>query len=99
MKDSALLKQTLGDRLRKSRSVAGLTPQEMASIIGKSHAAVTAYERDQRSPGLDTIQKWAEITEVPPDWLAFGQSSTKWYSPIVTGATRRHERRPDRVAA
>ena len=80
LRASAELEPTLGDRLRKARMVAGLSKEEMAERLGVSRAAVSGYELDRHRPKLENLQKWAEICEVPFDWLCLGVSLTKWYS-------------------
>jgi len=70
---------TLGDRMRKSRRVAGFSTEEMAKRVGVSRQAVNAYELDSRTPKLPTLYRWAEETKAPFDWLALGERSTKWY--------------------
>jgi transcriptional regulator with XRE-family HTH domain len=80
LRDSAELEPTLGDRLRKSRTVAGLSRTEMARTMGVSRATLSGYELDSHRPKIETLQKWAETCEVPFDWLCIGRSLTKWYS-------------------
>jgi transcriptional regulator with XRE-family HTH domain len=83
LRASTELEPTLGDRLRKSRTVAGLSRADMALRVGVSRSALNGYELDSHRPKIETLEKWAETCEVPFDWLCIGRSSTKWYSRSV----------------
>jgi transcriptional regulator with XRE-family HTH domain len=72
------LEWTMGDRLRKTRRVAGMTTDQMASAAGVSRSAINSYEHDKRTPSVRTLQRWAEVTEVPFQWLCLGGASTMW---------------------
>lgn len=67
---------TRGDRLRKARSLTGLTSREFAEEIGVSQKTVTDAEGDKRT----TIRKillnaWALRSGVPAEWLEHGTGS------------------------
>lgn len=48
-----------GQRLRAARQGAGLTQDELARRAGTSQAAVAAYERNRKTPGLATLGRLA----------------------------------------
>ena len=68
---------TIGDRLEKARSSAGLSQQEMADLL--SHVlprpikkqTVSNWEQDVNQPRnfQAVLRGWAEITNVPMEWL------------------------------
>lgn len=49
----------LGTQLRRLRTGASLTQQQVADAIGMSRVICTNYERGRREPGLSTIAAWA----------------------------------------
>lgn len=65
---------TLGDRLRKARSLTGLTTRDFAERIGVSHGTVTNAENDARTVRPITIKQWALVAGVPEEWLLRGTS-------------------------
>lgn len=65
---------TLGDRLRKARSLTGLTTRDFADRIGVSHGTVTNAEGDKRSVRKITLNAWSLATGVPLMWLETGQA-------------------------
>jgi transcriptional regulator with XRE-family HTH domain len=63
---------TLGDRLRKARSQAGIGSEQMATIIGASRGTISNYENDHTDIPVKAITKWATATGVPVSWLIHG---------------------------
>lgn len=60
---------TLGDRLRKARTTAGIERPDMADDIGCTERTISSYELDQtRVPKL-VIRQYALRTGVPLEWL------------------------------
>jgi transcriptional regulator with XRE-family HTH domain len=60
---------TLGDRLRKARSQAGIGSEQMAAIIGTSRGTISNYENDHTDIPVKAITKWATATGVSVTWL------------------------------
>lgn len=62
---------TLGDRLAKARSKAGLTQEQMADKLDVSHSTVAKWEVGTGRPRdfMERMTQWAEITQVPVTWL------------------------------
>jgi transcriptional regulator with XRE-family HTH domain len=78
---------TLGDRLTKARTLAGLTVQEMASAIRVSRGTVSNYEHDHTEPPFTTIKRYAELANVSLWWLLGedtppSSSVTRGYKPL-----------------
>lgn len=63
---------TLGDRLRKARTLTGLTVAEFAETIGVSDRTINNAEGDKRAVRQITLNAWALATGVPVDWLETG---------------------------
>lgn len=66
---------TRGDRLRKARSLTGMTTRQFAEAIGVSHGTVNSAETDRRAVRKITLNAWALATRVSVEWLETGQSS------------------------
>ena len=59
------IKILFGKRLRKLRRMRDWTQEEMAEKCGMSSDFISQLERGKNSPSLDTLQKLAEVLEVP----------------------------------
>lgn len=66
---------TMGDRLRKARSLTGLTVAEFAEQIGVSDRTINNAEGDRRAVRKITLNAWALATGVPIEWLKTGHVS------------------------
>lgn len=60
---------TLGELLRKARTDAGLSQDEMAVELGVSRRTVTYWETDHIVPRRAMVLAWALRTSVPVWWL------------------------------
>jgi transcriptional regulator with XRE-family HTH domain len=60
---------TLGDRLAKARSAAGIGSQDMADRLGVVRNTITNYEHDRTRVPHAVVVLWAQETNVPLDWL------------------------------
>lgn len=69
MTNPTTLRRTLGERLAKSRKVAGLTQTQMAELTGIGKRSIVRYEDDEAVPSLPRLLKWANVTDVPISWL------------------------------
>lgn len=74
---------TLGDRLAKARSVAGLTQKEWAEKLSVSPGAIAAWETDRNRPRdlAETAQQIEELTGIDPAWLLGFRTGS--FSPLV----------------
>lgn len=64
---------TRGDRLRKARTLTGMTTREFAEHIGVSQKTVTDAENDKRAMRKILLNAWALGTGVPAVWLETGE--------------------------
>jgi transcriptional regulator with XRE-family HTH domain len=55
---------TVGDRIKAARKQAKLTQQEVADKIGIKAQTFQKYERGERNPKIETIQKIADALEI-----------------------------------
>lgn len=69
---------TMGDRLRKARTSAGLEQRQLALLVGLSTAEVVAAERDRCTPSATELGLWAAVTSVPAAWLTGDLSRSSW---------------------
>lgn len=53
---------TRGDRLRKARSLTGLTTRDFAELIGVSQKTVTDAENDKREVRKIVVNAWSLAT-------------------------------------
>jgi transcriptional regulator with XRE-family HTH domain len=68
------LQWTLGDRLRKARQSAGVTPAQMAAYLGVERSMISRYENDRSTPRVGYLRLWALRTGVDLDWLRYGDT-------------------------
>lgn len=83
-KHEAIPQWTLGDRLRKARSLTGLNTRDFAAKIGVSHGTVTNAETDARGVREITIKQWALVTGVSETWLRTGEGGAGSSPPPIT---------------
>ena len=55
--------------LRELREKAGLTQEELASMVGVQRTQITMIENGKSSPSIKTAKKLAEVLKV--DWTKF----------------------------
>jgi len=60
---------TFGKRLRQIRKERGMTQDEFAKILGTSKQILSRYEREDRSPRIEVVRKYAEKLSVSADYL------------------------------
>lgn len=78
---------TFGRRLAMARASTGRTATSVAAEIGKSKAAVSAWENDLAVPSLDDISRVSAALNVNQSWLAFGEGPMFPVSPLPTSET------------
>jgi transcriptional regulator with XRE-family HTH domain len=66
------LEWTLGERMEKALRSSGLSQGEIASIYRVSRATVSNWLHGRTIPNAATILIWAQLTNVPSDWLETG---------------------------
>lgn len=57
--------ETLGQRIRKYRKYNGLTMKELGAKLNLSEQAISQYERNKRTPSIDTLNKIAIVLNIP----------------------------------
>lgn len=65
---------TLSDRMWKARKDAGLSPAEIADMIGISRKSVWNYESGATKPLRPILRAWAEVTGTYVEWLEGGEA-------------------------
>jgi transcriptional regulator with XRE-family HTH domain len=67
---------TVGDRLRKARTTANVTTEEMAEYIGRTVRTISNYETGyvHHVPKL-VVLAYAARCGVPADWLLYGSAT------------------------
>lgn len=61
--------QNLGDRLRNLRTSQNISQTDLAKRIGVTNALISAIEKGDRSPSLETLIKLASQFKVSTDYL------------------------------
>ena len=64
----------LADRLRAARQTARMTQSAVGAKLNPKHTRknVCKWEHGQTEPNLRTVEQLAEVLNVSPCWLAFG---------------------------
>ncbi|MMZ52796.1 HTH-type transcriptional regulator ImmR [compost metagenome] len=68
---------TFGSRLRELRTNKKLSQKELANYFKISESAVGMYERDQREPSFELIERIADFFEVSTDYLLGRENEPK----------------------
>lgn len=55
-----------GKNIKDARKSRGLTQEELGKIIGLSGVAIMRYEKEQREPSMETIEKIASALNIHP---------------------------------
>lgn len=63
------IKSIIGERIKELREKQGLTQKELATFLGISDRAVGYYEKEERTPPPDMLQKIADFFDVSVDYL------------------------------
>ena len=64
------------ETLRRLRQECGLTQEEVAERVGLTRQAVSGYEAGRTQPGLDILQRLAEIYQVELTDIIYGRTGT-----------------------
>ena len=78
---------TLGGRLRAARLFAGVEQIDLASELGVSRSSIHNWETDKANLPASAMIRWAEVTRISLDWLAWGTKK----APSEDGAAVRPE--------
>lgn len=55
---------TIGERIKEARKSKGLTQEDLAKLLGVTFAMIGQYERGERNPKMETLQKIALALDV-----------------------------------
>lgn len=66
--------ETVGERLRHLRNSKKLKQEELAKIISISKSAIGMYERNEREPSFEIVEKLANFFNVSIDYLLTGKN-------------------------
>ncbi len=58
-----------GNRLRELRQSKGLTQSELGNILGVTKASICCYEKETRTPSIETIIDMMALYNVTSDYL------------------------------
>lgn len=75
--------QVFSDKLKELRQSLNMTQQEFVSDIGITASALSAYEKNQKTPSIGVVKRIAEKYNISIDWLC-GLSDKKQLSDIYT---------------
>ena len=65
--------QTYGDRIREARKAKHMTQEELGELIGVTGVTIMRYEKGQREPRMDQLQKIGDVLGINWTYLV-GQS-------------------------
>ncbi|SFF68251.1 Helix-turn-helix [Clostridium cadaveris] len=74
---------SIGENIRKIRIEKGLTQKELAKKSGVSLSALNKYEREDRIPKIDAIEKISEALNIQIDYLLGKTEFKKFDSQIM----------------
>ena len=69
--------KTFGERLKALRNAKKLKQEELAQKISISKSAIGMYERNEREPSFEILEKLANYFEVTIDFLLTGAQQKK----------------------
>ena len=69
LQDVSVEYTTFGKRLRHIRKERGMTQEAFAELLGTSKQILSRYEREDRSPRIEVVRKYAEALKVSADYL------------------------------
>ena len=59
--DEVTIMQTYGDRIREARKAKHMTQEELGELIGVTGVTIMRYEKGQREPRMDQLQKIGDV--------------------------------------
>ncbi|MCM1219502.1 MAG: helix-turn-helix domain-containing protein [Lachnospiraceae bacterium] len=61
--------QGLGERLRQKRSCMKISQKEAAEAIGVSYSIISNYEKNERTPSVESLMALANLYQCSVDYL------------------------------
>ena len=71
------LEERFAKKLEELRENSGLTREELAEDVGLSSRHISALERGERCPTLNTMEKLIRTLGAPTEWLAYPELEDK----------------------
>ncbi len=86
----ALYVWTIGDRMKKTLKVSGMTRYQMADYLGVELSTVSTWMNDKIKPSTQTLRLWALKTGSPYEWLVDGKYTPRDLNPEPTASGPDH---------
>jgi len=67
--------ENIGERLRFSREQKRMNQEEVAGLLGISRKSVVNHESGANRPSASLLKRYAELYQIPWDWLLTGKSA------------------------
>ena len=67
------------DRLKELRTIKGLYQGDIAEILGVTRQAVSQYERGEREPSLEMLEKLADYFNVDVSYLVGKENKSTYF--------------------
>ena len=74
---------SFGENLKTIRTERGLSQGKLAELMSIHSAHISRYERNQTSPSIEVVKKFADILEVSTDTLIYGSADQKAQTKIT----------------
>lgn len=69
----------LGDRLKELRNRRGIHQSDIANILGVTRQAVSMYERGERDPSYEMVEKLADYFNVDMNYLLGKEEQSTYF--------------------
>ena len=67
-----------GDKLKEERKKKGMSQKELGQKLGVSQAMIAQYEKGDRTPKIETINKIAQALDINPSILIRCNNNVSW---------------------
>ena len=67
--------------MRKAREARGIGVGEMAGIMMRNRNTINNYESDKTRPPRLVLDRWAEVTGIPLEWIIGDADPFGWRTP------------------
>lgn len=86
-----MLEQKFGDRLKETRLNKHMSQDDLATLLGTSKQVISRYETNQRTPKITVANKYAEILQVPLNYL-LGDTEAEKQKPSEMESLKKDEK-------
>jgi transcriptional regulator with XRE-family HTH domain len=59
----------VGARIREARDILGIPQTALAALLGAGERTVQAWERNERTPRMDTLARIGALVDRPVSWF------------------------------